>query len=170
LRWSGARQRKNTRPSNKGMKQTSVEHTGRLQLIPGVVRTGSGATKRMTRLAAHGLLAAGMIAVCAACHTSGGLSAQVNNLSGAPVPNARLRVTFPSLFGESMTHDAAPGETGWSRIMWSHGSWRDNSIEVSAPGLQAIRTTFGNGHWDCTFTLAPQAAGAKSSASCRESP
>jgi hypothetical protein len=123
----------------------------------------------MTRLASQGLLVAGMIAVCPACHTSGGLSAQVNNLSGAPVPNARLRVTFPSLLGESMTHDADPGETGWSRIMWSHGSWRDNSIEVSAPGFQPIRTTFGNGYWDCTFTLAPQASGAKSSASCRES-
>ena len=32
-----------TRPANKGMKQTSVEHIGRSQLIPGVLRTDRGA-------------------------------------------------------------------------------------------------------------------------------
>jgi hypothetical protein len=31
-------------PSNKGMKQTSVERIGRSQLIPGVLRTGAGLT------------------------------------------------------------------------------------------------------------------------------
>ena len=30
------------KPPNKGIKQTSVEHIGRSQLIPGVLRTGAG--------------------------------------------------------------------------------------------------------------------------------
>jgi hypothetical protein len=158
------------RPPNKELKLTKHEHIGASQLNSSVVRTGSRATKRMTRIATEALLAAGTIALSAACHSSGGLSAQVTDDSGAPVPNARLRVTFSSLFGKSMTHDADPGETGLSRLMWSHGSWLDNSVEVSAPGFQPVRTTFANGYWDCTFKLAPQASGAKSSASCRESP
>ena len=33
-----------TAPSNKGMKQTSVEHNGRSQLIPGVRQTWTGFT------------------------------------------------------------------------------------------------------------------------------
>ena len=41
-----------TRPSNKGMKQTSVEHIGRSQLIPGVVRTCGGARWRLRPLVA----------------------------------------------------------------------------------------------------------------------
>ena len=37
-------------PPNKGMKQTSVEHIGRSQLIPGVGRTVARATRPTVRM------------------------------------------------------------------------------------------------------------------------
>jgi hypothetical protein len=40
-----------TRPSNKGMKQTSVEHIGRSQLIPGVRRTERGIATNASEMA-----------------------------------------------------------------------------------------------------------------------
>jgi len=114
---------------------------------------------------------AGLVVAGAACHLSGGgLSAEVIDIANAPVANARLVITFPSLVGEPLTHAANGGESGSFRIMWDHGSWRDSTIEVSASGFRPVRATFGNGYWDCKFQLAPDTGTTQSFASCRQTP
>ncbi len=97
----------------------------------------------------------------------GGVKGHVLDQAGAPVPDARLKLTSRALIGEGASIDGHPNDSGWFLVMWSHGSWQSTQIEASAPGFRKATANLGWGYWDCEFRLAHESSPASSAAVCK---
>ncbi len=95
-----------TRPPNKGMKQTSVEHIGRSQLIPGVGQTV--AKSIMARIAGLALLSIAFTAVCGYRPCAGPPTRLLGSLVSQATPEQAKATLRP---GQWVVEREEPGPT-----------------------------------------------------------
>ena len=138
-----------TRPSNKGMKLTSVERIGRSQLIPGVRRTRKdcemeqrdAAAATFVGIAIAGVVACGRggdnVAPClpTPCPVTVALTLTVTSAHGGPVDGVLIKVTgAPAGTPQCTSSDDATR----CSIAGSGGTY---TVEINAPGYQSATRT-----------------------------